>query len=248
MMIPQQQQQHRAATVPMRRKRLSTVLPRTVAAAAADVAAEASVPIPSRTVLARKLRACKQSSDLQGALAVLHTMEQHDLKPSLASWHQALAVCGSDWRQAIALLRKMQSWGGVAPDIIAINTVTGACAKDGQWQRALHLLGEARRRGLTPDTCSYNSVIGALARQGQHAAAVGLLDEMRALGIPRDDVTYRNAAIGCEHGQMWEAAVGLVAEARADLGREPEVQVHNTHYYTFLQAVLFIVCSHNANH
>jgi pentatricopeptide repeat protein len=156
---------------------------------------------------------------------VLHTMEQHDLKPSLASWHQALAVCGSDWRQAIALLRKMQSWGGVAPDIIAINTVIGACAKDGQWQRALHLLGEARRRSLTPDTCSYNSVIGALARQGQHAAALGMLDEMRALGVARDDVTYRNVAIGCEHGQMWEAAVGLVAEARADLGHEPEVQV-----------------------
>jgi pentatricopeptide repeat protein len=219
MLIPQQQQQQRAASVPVR---LSSVLPST--ATAADVAA-AVVPTPSLTVLARKLRACKHSSDLQGALAVLHTMEQHDLKPSLASWHQALAVCGSDWRQAIALLRKMQSWGGVAPDIIAINTVIGACAKDGQWQRALHLLGEARRRSLTPDTCSYNSVIGALARQGQHAAALGMLDEMRALGVARDDVTYRNVAIGCEHGQMWEAAVGLVAEARADLGHEPEVQV-----------------------
>jgi pentatricopeptide repeat protein len=71
------------------------------------------------------------------------------------------------------------------------NTAMGACARGGQWQRILHLLGEARRRGLTPDTCSYNTAIGCLARQGQRAAAAGLLDEMRALGVPRDDVTYK---------------------------------------------------------
>ena len=73
------------------------------------------------------------------------------------------------------------------PDEITYSSVINACAKGGEWQRALGLLDEMRSRGLVPDEITYNSVINACAKGGESQRALNLLDEMRR-GARRDHV------------------------------------------------------------
>lgn len=69
-----------------------------------------------------------------------------------------------EWREALALARKMERLEGVAPTIVTFNSVIGACKRAGKATEALAVLGLLRRKGLHPDVISFNSAISACAR------------------------------------------------------------------------------------
>lgn len=69
-----------------------------------------------------------------------------------------------EWREALALAKRMEQADGVSPNVVTFNSVIGACKTAGRPEEALAVLGMLRRKGLQPDVISFNSAIGACAR------------------------------------------------------------------------------------
>ena len=60
---------------------------------------------------------------------------------------------------------------GCRPGLGAHNAALTACAKVGEWEKALSLLDVMETRGVDPDVCSYTSAIAACGRAGEVAHA-----------------------------------------------------------------------------
>lgn len=67
----------------------------------------------------------------------------------------------------------------VQPDVFSFNTAIAACARAGDWRKALDLLAGMKVEGLTPDIFSYNAAIGACAKGGQWMIGLELLDKVQ---------------------------------------------------------------------
>jgi pentatricopeptide repeat domain-containing protein 1 len=81
----------------------------------------------------------------------------------------------------------------VKPDVISFNTAIDACAKAGQWERALSLLVAMKSVGVTPNVRTFNCAIAACDKgNGQWERAMYLLNEMRVAGVPPDAVTFNS--------------------------------------------------------
>ena len=99
--------------------------------------------------------------------------------------------------------------------MITYSSVINACAKGGEWQRALGLLDEMRSRGLVPDEITYNSVINACAKGDESQRALNLLDEMRSRGLVPNVITYNSVINACAKGGEWQRALNLLDEMRS---------------------------------
>lgn len=69
-----------------------------------------------------------------------------------------------EWREALALAKRMEQADGVSPNVVTFNSLIGACKTAGRPEEALAVLGMLRRKGLQPDVISFNSAISACAR------------------------------------------------------------------------------------
>lgn len=68
-----------------------------------------------------------------------------------------------EWREALAVARKMERAEGIAPTVVTYNSIIGACKRAGMATEALAVLGLLRRKRLRPDVISFNSAISACA-------------------------------------------------------------------------------------
>ncbi|CAN0571428.1 unnamed protein product, partial [Ectocarpus sp. 12 AP-2014] len=48
---------------------------------------------------------------------------------------------------------------GLSPNVVCFNTAADACARAGQWERALRLLGEMAAVGLSPNVTTFSSAV-----------------------------------------------------------------------------------------
>ena len=94
--------------------------------------------------------------------------------------------------------------------------VIDACAKRGQWEHALEMLAEAKRKGIEADAITYNSVINACAQGGQWERALEMLAEAKREGIEANAITYNSVINACAKGGQWERALEMLAEAKRE--------------------------------
>lgn len=65
----------------------------------------------------------------------------------------------------------------IVPNNICFNAAISSCEEEGQWQRALQLLG-AMYEALVPDVFSFSSVMSSFEKAGEWQQALHLLQEM----------------------------------------------------------------------
>ncbi|CAE8643251.1 unnamed protein product [Polarella glacialis] len=99
-------------------------------------------------------------------------------------------------------------------DVVGFSSVTSACEKGSQWERALRLLREMQAETVRPNVITYTAVINACGRGGQWRRAVEVAAEMRQSSLRPDTVCYQALASACERGSRWSHALLIVQEMR----------------------------------
>ena len=84
--------------------------------------------------------------------------------------------------------------GGVEPNLATFNAALSVCAKAGQAQAALSLLGEMRSAGVKPDEYTFISAISACKKGGRGEAAAALAKGWDRAGEWPESLTF-NAAL-----------------------------------------------------
>ena len=114
------------------------------------------------------------------------------------------------YRDALVVFEKAKA-GGVALNTFTFNAAISACAKGGEWQKALDLVDELKQqRGLEPDVITYTAAISACAKGGQWLTALELLDELKHRGLEPNIITYSAAISACEKGRQWETGIDIL--------------------------------------
>ncbi|CAM9131357.1 unnamed protein product [Discosporangium mesarthrocarpum] len=103
-------------------------------------------------------------------------------------------------QQALRVLKDMRNLEqGIKPNEHIYTAAVHACAKRGDWARALVLLQEMQEiDGLFPNQATYAGAVSACARGGNIKGALGLLDEIRnKLGVPPNVYAFNSAIHAC---------------------------------------------------
>ena len=79
----------------------------------------------------------------------------------------------------------------------AIPSAISACARGGEWRRALQLMGLMREAGVPANTITYSSAISACGKGLQWRRALQLLHEMQQEGLSADLIVMNAAISAC---------------------------------------------------
>lgn len=115
------------------------------------------------------------------ALDLLERIKQDGLEPDGFSYSAAISCCGAGgrWKEALALIRTMQSGGPkTRPNKIAYTAAISACGRSGKHAEALRLFTDMKEQGLQPDRVAYNALLSALRVAEMPDQAVLLWQEM----------------------------------------------------------------------
>ena len=84
--------------------------------------------------------------------------------------------------------------------------------RQGQWQKALSILGEMQQRGLEPNVITYNALISACEKGHNAEKAMELFVEMHQRGLEPNVITYTTLISACAKDHNAEKAMELFTE------------------------------------
>ena len=110
-------------------------------------------------------------------------MREDGIVPNAASFASAISACGKALPpqpdEALLILDSMRRHDPpVEPTVVCFNAAIDACARGGDWMRALALLDTMIEAGIQPNNTSFNSTLWALERSGEWYSASTLLETM----------------------------------------------------------------------
>lgn len=79
----------------------------------------------------------------------------HRLRQDVFSFSSRISACGSRWGRGVQLLVALLQ-DSIKCNSVSFNAVIDACAKVGQWQHAMHVLGSMPLAGVPQDDVSYS--------------------------------------------------------------------------------------------
>lgn len=169
------------------------------------------------------------------ALAILHASDIVSGAPAphfmdAIALSNAMLACSkaNKWEESLQLLRL---YGGHETSILAVNSLIGACGRNGRPDMAMEVLNDMDSFGISPDDRSYRNAIIACnhaeherQRRGRQSewtskreyelgwweCALSLLRRMKEVGLTPDVQTYSSAISACEAAGEWQQALGIL--------------------------------------
>ncbi|CAE8663983.1 unnamed protein product, partial [Polarella glacialis] len=89
-----------------------------------------------------------------------------------------------------------------------------ACARCGQWQRALQLLLSMRGNGVEPDAVSFNAAMSALGEGGHWEQVLVLVEGMESAGVSPSIVSFGTAMAASNTLGRWQLTLDLLSRLR----------------------------------
>ena len=114
--------------------------------------------------------------------------------------------CAETSMKVLQVMKKQQ----LEINVFHYNSCMSACAKAGQWQDALKLLGEAVDDGTVPTDVTYNTAISAISKSGQWEQCLKLLGLMSEAKVRPNQISYSTAISACEVVGQWRVALDLL--------------------------------------
>lgn len=109
------------------------------------------------------------------------------------------------WRSAMRLLVEARRSPNIDTDAYMYSAAITACARAGEWERALVVLRDAASRGRC-DRAVFNAALHACSRQRRWEECVALYDRMLAAGIEANIVSYAAVVSVCAACAQWARA------------------------------------------
>ena len=130
--------------------------------------------------------------------------------PSERDYVSALTSLARDkrWRAALRLLVQASRSPNINTDAYMYSAAMTACARAGEWKRALVVLRDAEARGKC-DRAVYNAALHACAGQKQWEECVSVYERMVAAGIQANVVSYAAVVSACASCAQWTRAEEL---------------------------------------
>ncbi|CAJ1450599.1 unnamed protein product [Effrenium voratum] len=183
---------------------------------------------PNAIAYGAALSACDKCGQWQWSLQLLADMAQSCEGGGMDAFcvNAAMGACGRGemWEAALSLFQLL-CLSQLQLSSLSCNTAISALEKSGQWQRALDLLGLARRKTLA-DVISFSAAQSACkGGRGAWVWAVALLAAMPSAQLAPNVVSL-NAVISTCSGDAWPAALHLLCMDRWKLS--PDVISFNT--------------------
>ncbi|CAE8620409.1 unnamed protein product [Polarella glacialis] len=141
-----------------------------------------------------------------------------------------LRACGSEWEQAMALLRDMKR-RGVEMDSMNCEAALSVCRTAERWASCLDLISQARLSGLSPGTAGISTAMDACARSSLWEEVFQLLRPLAACRLQADLVCLNVALASCRQGPVqfsepWIRACAILDKMQR-LGPSPDIISYN---------------------
>ncbi|CAK9022115.1 unnamed protein product [Durusdinium trenchii] len=133
-------------------------------------------------------------------------MRHREVEHSVVTYGTVLAQLA--WRTGALLLQELLSQVRLDPNVISYNCVMNACAEEGLWVWALHLLQEMCAMELCPSLVSRNVVLSALAKAAEWPKALRWWEEMAEV----DEQSGNTLIDAMAEAKQWQRAL-FVLEA-----------------------------------
>ncbi|CAE8630854.1 unnamed protein product [Polarella glacialis] len=156
------------------------------------------------------------SSSWQRVLKVFRTMFSSSIRPSLATYTNAISSCADarSWCWPLELLDRLRSVG-LAPDVVICSAVVSACDRK-DWARSLWLLRSMQKHGPKPNLVTYNAAMASSDVQ----TALLLLEELPDQKISPNAATFGILLTACEEQNCWPLALVLFQRFRRLASRD----------------------------
>lgn len=147
------------------------------------------------------ISACARAKDADRALSVLRSMKiKYGISPNAVVYSTVIsAVARSDPPRpqlAIDLLKEATVDKKLIMNVVGYNSVIAACAKGGDWKRAISVLKKMEERMVDIDDYDNNC-------EETGTAATTTTNSYKSFAQP-DSVTYGTILSACEKGEQWQ--------------------------------------------
>ena len=139
------------------------------------------------------------------ALGVLGQLDDWQLQPDVITFNSLISAVGSEWQLAMEL-EKMLMEQQLNPNLITYNSLLEACRQAAEWQLALMLLEEMKRK-LDVSIVTYTTAISACAAAVQWKEALDLVQEAGSKKITPTVFLYNASITACD--EHWQEALEL---------------------------------------
>ena len=151
------------------------------------------------------LSACAKSVQWETALEYLMVMKQRDILLDLVAYNSAITACAEamQWGRTLQMLENVAK-----ADTITFNAVLKGLEKSMQWENALAIFFDMRKRSVKPSLITYNTLMSACQKSSEWQWSLHFLREVDGQMVP-DLVTYNSCLAACKKGSCWQGALQL---------------------------------------
>jgi pentatricopeptide repeat protein len=187
---------------------------------------------PDSLTFRQLIRACGKGGQADQAMELLGLMVEKFRLPLTADVATAamLAVGKAGTKDGLAdamtIMEDLKNSGAV-PTVAIFNAGITACARAGDWRRALALLDEMRDIGLVADSRSFAECMQACSTGGEWQMGMALLNTMTNEGLSPKTIHYNISIAGCNRAGKYSKALQL-REEMLERGLKPDLFTLNT--------------------
>ncbi|CAE7201420.1 unnamed protein product [Symbiodinium natans] len=157
--------------------------------------------------------ACAKVGRWDLALSIMARMQETSTTPNSVTMGAVITAFANSasWDRALSMLAECRrGLPPVALSVVCFNAAILACHHAGQWQYAIHVLGDIEPDAM-PDIASQNTAMKACGSQSQWQRVIAMLEDCTRKALQSNELTYQAVLVACSTAAQWEQCVSALA-------------------------------------
>lgn len=162
---------------------------------------------------------CGRAMQWEAALSTFSHMQRSGVEANVYTYTTLIDACAvvDKCDLAFRVFAHMRRHAAAPPNVKTMTSLVKACARQGQWERAMAVLDSCDELLIAPNVLTYTSAIDACKRAGKWEEACALLLRMSdAHQVRPNHITYNAAIASCVPANAWIAGLHVFAKMRSE--------------------------------